>query len=67
MLIEPANQKIVQEENKQIIRTLYRKNYFSVPSLALGILAGLTPPDWEIKILQEPGDVLMTVISVQFR
>jgi len=31
-----------------------RKNYFTVPPISLGILAAVTPSDWEIKIIQEP-------------
>jgi radical SAM superfamily enzyme YgiQ (UPF0313 family) len=44
LLIEPAN------------RFTGLKNKFHVPPLALGVLAGLTPPDWEVEILLEPKD-----------
>lgn len=46
LLIEPANQHASL------------KNSFRVPPLSLGVLAGLTPPDWEVKIVQEPGDTI---------
>lgn len=39
-----------------MLEKIARSNYLDVPPLALGVLAGLTPPDWEIKILQEPRD-----------
>jgi len=42
LLIEPANSHSIL------------KNKFLVPPLALGVLANLTPPDWEVIIVQEP-------------
>jgi radical SAM superfamily enzyme YgiQ (UPF0313 family) len=32
------------------------RSKFRVPPLALGVLASLTPSDWEVKIVQEPQD-----------
>ncbi len=36
------------------ISNFARKNYFSIPPISLGILAELTPPSWDVKIIQEP-------------
>src|SRR4030042_2100944 len=58
LLIEPFNQLKSQIKRHQIFENIVRKNYYSAPPLALGILAGLTPCDWEIKIIQEPKDIV---------
>lgn len=58
LLIEPASQLVTQKKKFQILENIARKEYFDVPPLALGVLAGLTPPDWEIKIIQEPRDMV---------
>jgi len=44
LLIEPSN------------RYTGLKSKFHVPPLALGVLASLVPPDWEVEILIEPKD-----------
>lgn len=57
LLIEPVSQPVTKKKI-QILENIARKEYFDVPPLALGVLAGLTPPDWEIKIIQEPKDTV---------
>jgi radical SAM superfamily enzyme YgiQ (UPF0313 family) len=46
LLIAPSNERA----------TLITR--FHIPPLSLGIIAGLTPPDWEVKIVQEPIDTV---------
>jgi radical SAM superfamily enzyme YgiQ (UPF0313 family) len=54
LLIQPAPFMDDQFESSGFMNHLARKNYFSVPPLSLGILAALTPPSWDIRIIQEP-------------
>jgi radical SAM superfamily enzyme YgiQ (UPF0313 family) len=56
LLIEPANRLAIKKNKLHFFENIARGDYFRVPPLALGVLAGLTPPEWEIKILQEPVD-----------
>lgn len=56
LLIEPVNRLALKKKSFHIFDNIARASYFRVPPLALGILAGLTPPEWEIKIIQEPLD-----------
>ena len=56
LLIEPANRLAIKINKIHILENLAHKSYLGVPPLALGVLAGLTPPDWEIKIIREPTD-----------
>lgn len=58
LLIEPSNQLKSQIKRHQIFENIVRKNYYSAPPLALSVLASLTPSDWEIKIIQEPKDII---------
>jgi radical SAM superfamily enzyme YgiQ (UPF0313 family) len=43
-----------QDRSFRLVNYIARKNYFSVPPISLGILAALTPANWEVKIIQEP-------------
>jgi radical SAM superfamily enzyme YgiQ (UPF0313 family) len=54
ILIQPAPTVDLYHSSFGFINNFIRKNYFTVPPIALGILAGLTPPSWEVKIIQEP-------------
>ena len=56
LLIEPAGKLQYRMRRIQLFERIANKDYFKKPSLALGVLADMTPSDWEIKILQEPGD-----------
>lgn len=56
LLIEPANRFAIPVSKFHLLERIARSNYLNVPPLALGVLAALTPPEWEIKILQEPKD-----------
>jgi radical SAM superfamily enzyme YgiQ (UPF0313 family) len=58
LLIEPVNQLKIKNKLYQALENIIRKDYFTVPPLALGVIAGLTPSGWEIKIVQEPLDVV---------
>jgi radical SAM superfamily enzyme YgiQ (UPF0313 family) len=58
LLIEPASQLNIQTKKNRVLDNIVRKDYYTVPPLALGIIAGLTPPDWEVKILQEPKNII---------
>jgi radical SAM superfamily enzyme YgiQ (UPF0313 family) len=54
LLIQPAPYMDHQDKSFNLVNFIARKNYFTVPPISLGILAALTPPDWEIRIIQEP-------------
>ena len=54
ILIEPINRLALQKNRLHIFENIARTSYFRVPPLALGVLAGLTPDEWEVKIIQEP-------------
>jgi radical SAM superfamily enzyme YgiQ (UPF0313 family) len=54
LLIQPAPYMGHQVNSFRLVNFIARKNYFTVPPISLGILAALTPPDWEVRIIQEP-------------
>ena len=56
LLIEPASRLKYQKRKFQYLENVANKHYFKRASLALGVLAGLTPPDWEVDIRREPID-----------
>jgi len=56
LLIQPASPSDYGNDALRFISNFARRNYLGIPPLSLGILAALTPPDWNIKILQEPAD-----------
>lgn len=56
ILVEPASRLKYQKRKIQILENIANSHYFRTPSLALGVLAGLTPPDWDIRIMREPRD-----------
>ncbi len=56
LLIEPASRLKYQKRKFQYLENVANKHYFRRASLALGVLAGLTPPDWEVEIRREPID-----------
>ena len=56
LLIQPAPLNYRKDDSLRFISNFARKNYFSIPPLSLGILAALTPPDWDVIIRQEPAD-----------
>jgi len=56
LLIEPAVKMQYRTSKIRVFEKIANKEYFKKPSLALGVIAGLTPPNWEIKIIQGPGD-----------
>ena len=56
ILIEPAGIVKYRMRGFHYFEDIANRDYFRKISLALGVLAGLTPPDWEIEILQEPAD-----------
>jgi radical SAM superfamily enzyme YgiQ (UPF0313 family) len=56
ILIEPAGKLQYRMKGFHYFEDIANRDYFRKISLALGVLAGLTPPDWEIEILQEPAD-----------
>jgi radical SAM superfamily enzyme YgiQ (UPF0313 family) len=56
LLIEPAGKLQYQASGFHYFEKISNRDYFRKPTLALGVLAALTPPDWEIEILQEPED-----------
>lgn len=58
LLIQPAPKNNHYDDSLRFIRNFALRNYFMVPSLALGILAALTPPEWKIRILQEPNETI---------
>ena len=58
LLIEPAGKVQYRINGFRYFERISNRDYFRKPSLALGVLAGLTPPDWEIEILQEPVDTI---------
>ncbi|MBE9518833.1 MAG: B12-binding domain-containing radical SAM protein, partial [Bacteroidetes bacterium] len=64
LLIEPAPKVEYRIRGVHYFERLSNRDYFRKSSLALGVLAGLTPPDWEIKILQEPTDEIDFGIKV---
>ena len=64
LLIEPAPKVEYRIRGVHYFERLSNRDYFRKSSLALGVLAGLTPPDWEIKILQEPTDEIDYGIKV---
>lgn len=56
LLIQPASPSDHEDSSLRFISNLARENYLAIPSLSLGIVAALTPPGWNIRILQEPVD-----------
>lgn len=58
LLIEPASRLKYQRKRIHYLENIANGHYFKVPSLALGVLAGLTPGDWEIQVIREPGEVI---------
>jgi radical SAM superfamily enzyme YgiQ (UPF0313 family) len=56
LLIEPAGKVQYRINGFRYFERISNRDYFRKPSLALGVLAALTPSDWEIEILQEPVD-----------
>jgi len=56
LLIEPANYLVLNRRIFHFLENVARTAYYDVPPLALGVIAALTPSDWEIEILQEPRD-----------
>lgn len=56
LLIEPAVKLKYRSSRIQLFEKIADRDYFKKPSLALGVIAGLTPPDWEIKIVQGHAD-----------
>jgi len=58
LLIEPANKFALNKRKFHFLENIARTAYYDVPPLALGVIAALTPSDWEIKILQEPKDMV---------
>jgi len=58
LLIEPVGKVQYRISGMRYFEKVSNRDYFRKPTLALGVLAGLTPPDWEIEILQEPSDTI---------
>ena len=58
LLIEPAGKIQRRISGIHYLEKISNRDYFRKQSLALGVLAGLTPPEWEIDILQEPADTI---------
>jgi len=58
LLIEPAHKQARVAHTISNLEKRSRKDYFNVPPLSLGVLAGLTPADWNIRIVQEPADTV---------
>jgi radical SAM superfamily enzyme YgiQ (UPF0313 family) len=54
LLIQPSPRTDHPDKSFSLLNYISRKQYFMVPPLSLGILAALTPPSWEVKIIQEP-------------
>lgn len=59
LLIEPGSRLKYKIRKFQYFENIANRHYFKIPSLALGVLAGLTPPDWEIEVIREPGDEII--------
>ena len=53
LLIEPASRLKYHKYRVRYFENVANRHYFKMPSLALGVLAGLTPPEWEIEIIRE--------------
>jgi len=58
ILIEPLNHKSTIRRKRSFLQKIPLNTYFNMPALALGILAALTPDNWDVKILQEPADTI---------
>lgn len=58
LLIEPASRLKYHKYRVRYFENVANRHYFKMPSLALGVLAGLTPPEWEIEIIREAGEPL---------
>ena len=58
ILIEPLNRKSIIRRKRSFLQKIPLHTYFNLPALALGILAALTPDNWDVKILQEPADTI---------
>ncbi len=56
LLIQPAPPSDYGNDALRFISNFARRNYLGIPPLSLGIIAALTPPDWNVTILQEPAD-----------
>ncbi len=54
LLIQPSPRINHLDKSYHLLHHIARNQYFTVPPLSLGILAALTPPSWEIRIIQEP-------------
>lgn len=58
LLIEPAVKTKYRTGQIRFFEKIANNDYFKKPSLALGVIAGLTPPDWEIQIVQGHADAI---------
>jgi radical SAM superfamily enzyme YgiQ (UPF0313 family) len=58
ILIEPLNRTSIIRRKRSFLQKIPLNTYFNMPALALGILAALTPDNWDVKILQEPADTI---------
>jgi radical SAM superfamily enzyme YgiQ (UPF0313 family) len=56
LLIEPTNQLTTLKSNYHFYENISHNEFLNLFPLALGVLAGLTPPDWDVTIIQEPKD-----------
>ena len=59
LLIEPLNRLATERRKMSFLQKIPLNTYFNMPALALGVLAALTPDDWEVKIIQEPADEIV--------
>ena len=64
LLIAPANKQGYKTKKNQFLENIARTDYFKVPSLALGILAAMTPPDWEVQIVMMRGAKLILMLKL---
>jgi len=53
ILVEPLNRQATIRKKTSILQKIPLRTYFNTPTLALGIIAALTPEEWEVKIVQE--------------
>ncbi|MBA7600498.1 Bacteriochlorophyllide d C-12(1)-methyltransferase [subsurface metagenome] len=58
LLIHPTNQLAISKSKFHFIEKIANSNFLDLSPLALCVLAGITPPDWEVKIVQEPKDTI---------
>lgn len=58
LLIEPTNQLATLKNKYLFFENISHNEFLNLYPLALGVLASLTPPDWEVKIVQEPKDTI---------